>query len=99
MTVLVTMDFPATRDDIEAVSKEMRVVDDPPDGLIVHVATENDGGDIHIVDVWESAEHFERFAAERLGPTVHKVMADRGGSPPDGPSPSVVEAFDLVRGR
>jgi hypothetical protein len=100
MTVLVTADIPVSRADVEAVGQDMGdVYDNPPEGLIVHVATETDGG-VHIVDVWESAEHQERFMAERLGPSIAKVMAERG-IPVDGPPPPfvVTEAFDLIRAR
>jgi hypothetical protein len=41
MTVLVTADLPASRADMEAVGKDRGdVYDDPPDGLIVHIATD-----------------------------------------------------------
>ena len=41
---------------------------DPPDGGIYHIAWFDDG--LNIVDVWESAEAFERFANERLMPGI-----------------------------
>ena len=100
MTVLVTADLPVSRADVEAVGQDMAdVYDNPPEGLITHIATETDGG-VHIVDIWESAEHQQRFMAERLGPSVAKVMQERG-IPMDGPPPPFVitEAFDLIRGR
>jgi hypothetical protein len=100
MTVLVTADIPVSRSDVEAVGQDMGdVYDNPPEGLIVHVATETDAG-VHIVDVWESAEHQQRFMAERLGPSIAKVMQDRG-IPMDGPPPpfTITEAFDLIRAR
>jgi hypothetical protein len=100
MTVLVTADLPVSRADVEAVGKDMGdVYDNPPDGLIVHTATENGDG-VRIVDVWESAEHQQRFMAERLGPSIAKVMQERG-LPMDGPPPPFVitEAFDVIRGR
>ncbi|MDX6366407.1 MAG: hypothetical protein QOK30_1483 [Nocardioidaceae bacterium] len=39
MTVLLTMDLPVSREILEAVSSQMGVRDDPPDGLVVHVMT------------------------------------------------------------
>jgi hypothetical protein len=39
MTVLLTMDLPVSRDVLEAVSSQMGVHDDPPEGLVVHVMT------------------------------------------------------------
>jgi hypothetical protein len=44
------MDLPVSRADVEAVATDLNVNDNPPDGLIVHIATEHDGG-VHIVDV------------------------------------------------
>ena len=99
MTVLMTQDLPVSRADIEAVSADVGATEKLPDGLIVHIATETADG-VHIVDIWESAEHYERFNAERLGASVAKVMTERGISM-DGPPPAgtITEAFDLVRGR
>ena len=42
---------------------------DVPAGAISHVAWTADDG-FHFVDVWESAEEFERFGQERLMPVV-----------------------------
>jgi hypothetical protein len=99
MTVLMTQDLPVSRADIEAVSADVGATENPPDGLIIHIAIETADG-VRIVDIWESAEHYERFNAERLGASVAKVMASRGismdGPPPEG---TISEAFDLIRGR
>jgi hypothetical protein len=48
---------------------------DEPDGLIQHVAGETGG--LLIVDVWESAEDFERFFAEGAAQAIADV-----GAPP-----------------
>ncbi|MCZ7582908.1 MAG: hypothetical protein M5R36_05970 [Deltaproteobacteria bacterium] len=42
---------------------------DPADGGILHVAW-MDGGDLHVLDVWESEAHFQRFLEDRLQPIV-----------------------------
>jgi hypothetical protein len=100
MTVLVTADIPVSRAAVEAVGKDMGdVYENPPEGLILHLATETADG-VHVVDVWETAEHQQRFMAERLGPSIAKVMQELG-IPMDGPPPPFVitEAFDLIRGR
>jgi hypothetical protein len=55
----------------EALSKP------PPIGLIVHAAGPTDEG-FRIVGVWESADAWRRFVAERLGDAVG---ADAGASP------------------
>ena len=99
MTVLLTMDLPVKRADLEAVSTAMGVRENPPEGLLLHVMTETSGG-IHVVDVWDSKEAFEKFNSDRLTPTMQKVMTERNVSldgPP--PEPTFSEAFDVVKGR
>jgi hypothetical protein len=99
MTVLMTMDLPVQRADLEAVSSAMGVRENPPAGLIVHVMTETANG-VHVVDVWESQADFDRFSNSQLMPTMQKVMAERhismDGPPPE---PTFEEAFDVVRSR
>jgi hypothetical protein len=99
MTVVLTQDIPVPREDLEAVSQAMGVRENPPDGLIVHVMTETAQG-VHVVDIWDSQEQFQKFLDERLMPTMQKVLSERGvamdGPPPE---PTFDEAFDLVRGR
>jgi heme-degrading monooxygenase HmoA len=97
MVVLMTMDVPVSREDAEAVSAAMGP-DDPPKGLIAHVMTKTPDG-VHVVDIWESQEDFQRFNEERLMPTTQQVMAERGISMDPLPQPTFEEAFDLLRGR
>ena len=99
MAVLLTLDIPIGRAHLEAVSTAMGVRDDPPDGLIAHVLPETSDG-VHVVDIWESQEDFQKFNDERLLPTMQKVLSERG-VPLDGPlpEPTVDEAYDVVRGR
>ena len=96
MTVLVTTDIAASRADVEAVAKDLAdTYDSPPDGLILHLATETDGG-VRIVDVWETADHQERFMTERLGASMAKVIQERGLTMSGPPSTTVDEVFDFV---
>ena len=46
------------------------------DGLLAHVAGPVTDG-WRIVDVWESEEKYQRFAAEVLAPAVRQVVGDR----------------------
>jgi hypothetical protein len=39
----------------------------PPAGALVHMAGETDGG-FRVVDIWESAEAFQKFAEEQIQP-------------------------------
>jgi hypothetical protein len=43
-----------------------------PDGIVSHVAGATPTGWC-VVDVWESQADFDRFFADRLGPTLQKV--------------------------
>jgi hypothetical protein len=98
MAVMMTMDLPVSRGDVEALSDAMGVRDTVPTGLIAHAVTETPGG-IPVVDLWESESDFVQFRDSQLLPTMGKVMAERGVNlegPP--PGPVIVEAFDLVRG-
>jgi hypothetical protein len=45
---------------------------EPADGGLLHVAG-FDGDDLRVTDVWESPEHFQRFAEERLMPAVKEI--------------------------
>jgi hypothetical protein len=52
----------------------------PPDGIIFHASGPVDGG-WGVLDFWESREHFERFAAERIAPAMAAIGAT--GPPPE----------------
>jgi hypothetical protein len=52
----------------------------PPDGLIFHASGPVDGG-WRVLDFWESREHFDRFAQERLGASM--AAAGIEGGPPE----------------
>jgi hypothetical protein len=45
---------------------------DMPPGGISHWVAETDDG-VHIVDVWESRETFDKFAEEQIGPYSREV--------------------------
>ena len=59
--------------------------DEPPKGLIVHLAFERPEGGLRYFDVWESEEDCDRFAEERLHPVVHPHLMSRFGNelPPE----------------
>lgn len=68
--------------------------DDPPPGLIIHLAVERPEGGLRYIDVWESEADWDRFSEERLHPVVHpllmQVMGDRlPPEPPRDPLPLV----------
>ena len=51
----------------------------PPEGLISHCAGVGPGG-LTVYDVWDSADHFLRFAEDRLKPALAQAA---GGEAPD----------------
>lgn len=59
--------------------------DEPPKGLIVHLAVERAEGGLRYFDVWDSEENWDRFAEERLHPVVHPLLSSRFGDelPPE----------------
>ena len=61
-----------TPEQYEAVRDLVRWEEDTPDGAVLHVAWfEADG--LHITDVWDAEDDFNRFMQERLAPAIEKV--------------------------
>jgi quinol monooxygenase YgiN len=67
--------------------------DQSPDGLILHTAGESPHG-FYIYDVWESQEHFGRFAEEKIAPAAHEVLGEGATLQPE-----FYEIEVLVEGR
>lgn len=59
--------------------------DDPPAGLITHLAIERPEGGLRYVDIWESEDDCNRFVEERLHPVVHSLLSEVFGDdlPPE----------------
>jgi hypothetical protein len=59
--------------------------DDPPKGLITHLAIERPEGGLRYLDIWESEDDCNRFAEERLHPVVHGLLGEIFGDdlPPE----------------
>jgi hypothetical protein len=75
MAVLKIIQPPVTKEVYDAVSAKVDTQGDPPDGLILHSAGEADGK-WQIIEVWESEEHADRFADERLAPAITEIAGD-----------------------
>jgi hypothetical protein len=73
MSYAFIQDVPAGWDSYERVAAA--IGDEPPDGLIVHVAGPTDSG-FRVIEVWESKDAWERFRDERLRPVVKTVAGD-----------------------
>ncbi|WP_205697558.1 hypothetical protein [Conexibacter sp. SYSU D00693] len=95
MAITRTMTFAAgddhTTSNYDAIGARLRIDEDPPAGLVVHAAGFS-GDTFEIVEVWESAEHADRFARERLMPAVTAVVGDGGVNP----TTRTYELHDLV---
>jgi hypothetical protein len=48
--------------------------DQAPDGLVIHTAGASPQG-FYVYDIWESKEHFQRFAEEKLMPAAQALDA------------------------
>jgi hypothetical protein len=59
--------------------------DEPPDGLVVHLAIARPEGGLTYVDVWASRQQADRFTEERLHPVVHAMLREVFGDelPPE----------------
>ena len=59
--------------------------DEPPKGLIVHIALERAEGGLRYIDVWDSEDDWDRFAEERLHPVVLSLLGEIFGDhlPPE----------------
>lgn len=59
----------------DAVTAELDIANNPPDGLIFHSAGELEGR-FQVFNIWRSAEDADRFAQERLRPAQVAVMGE-----------------------
>src|ERR1700709_1266583 len=85
---------------LDEVADEMGVDANPPAGMLVHVHYEK-GGQVHIMDVWESQDAYDKFNEERLTAATRKVAEAHGMDTSQGPGPTtgtITEVHRLVRG-
>ena len=81
MPVVMQQDIPGmTPEQYDRVVEIMDLQSSPPKGGIIHIAAFDDSG-LHVTNVWETREDFERFAQERLGPAIQEAGAAAGGPP------------------
>jgi hypothetical protein len=67
--------------------------DQSPEGLMLHTAGQSDQG-WYVYDVWESKEHFQRFAQDKLGPAIEELGAGSDSQP----QPQFFPVETLVKG-
>ncbi len=83
----------ATQEQYEAVHGHMNIENDPPEGLIFHMAGPIDEG-WGVIDCWESRHHFDTFFQNRLGPAVAE-LGDR--APANQPDIKQFEVFNYFK--
>jgi hypothetical protein len=60
--------------------------EEPPKGLISHIAIERPEGGLRYIDVWDTEQDWDRFAEDRLHPVIHPLLAEIFGAElPDEP--------------
>ncbi len=62
-------------DQYDAISGEMGIENEPPEGMIFHSAGELEGR-FQVFNVWETPEHAERFVTDRLRPAQVEVIGE-----------------------
>lgn len=74
--------------------------DDPPEGLISHLAVEAPDGGLRYIDVWESEDDWSRFTEDRLHPVVHGILGEilGDGLPPE-PERAPLRVVDIWLGQ
>ena len=75
MAIAVEIEFAdgLRRQDYELVVEGLALDEDPPAGLLAHIATESDGR-IRVLEVWESSRQYRSYRERRLMPE-HRVRA------------------------
>lgn len=73
MASMMLMDWPgATREQYDEVRAKARWDQETPDGAKLHLVGFDDDG-MHVTDVWESPEHFDRWMNGDLGRAIQEV--------------------------
>jgi hypothetical protein len=70
MALMVTYDEPkVTRDDYDAVRKQIDWEHAPPAGCLLHMSYFDDAG-FHTVDIWDSRAELDSYLAKRFNPAL-----------------------------
>jgi hypothetical protein len=79
MAILAIFTGSTTKDEYEKLRNEVDWQRNWAPGAMIHVASFDDAGRIHVADVWESAEKLNAFVEQRLMPAFQKL----GLAPPN----------------
>lgn len=97
------MNFAFTQDVPIDAAFYQRIVDGlgdaTPNGLIVHLAVERDGG-LRYIDVWENEQAWRSFVDDRLHPVLHDLLHDVFGDdmPPEPPQTELTVVHAWIGG-
>ena len=73
MSTVMLMEWPGlTQDQYNQVMRTLDLDKKPPNGGIFHVAGFTTGT-LHVLDIWESQQAFEKFQKERLDDAIKKA--------------------------
>jgi hypothetical protein len=96
MAVLVDQKLAGVTQEIyDGVNARLNAQANPPAGLILHSSGATEGG-WRIVDVWETADAFQRFTDERIRPAV-MAYTQEAGLEPVTPETTITELYDVIR--
>lgn len=81
MAVALQLDFSELGlGDYDKTCEALNFPTDWPDGLLAHTALEVDG-QLRVLDVWNSRQHFDRFVEQRLQSGMAQALGDRAKEP------------------
>lgn len=75
MPIAVEIEFAdgLRRSDYESVLQGLGLDEDPPQGLLAHIATERNG-QIRVLEVWESSRQYRSYRERRLLPNIEYAL-------------------------
>lgn len=73
MSILAIFTGNISKPQYEALRKDIDWERMQPEGEILHAAAFDDDGQIHVADVWESADALQTFVDQRLTPAFAKL--------------------------
>jgi hypothetical protein len=100
MAIMINLTLGGVPVDVfDQINEELGAINNPPAGLIVHLAYSADADVVRVVDVWLSEDLHDAFDASCDPPAVlARILRERGLGPPRLIGREVVEIQSLLRG-
>jgi heme-degrading monooxygenase HmoA len=100
MAIMITLTLGNVPIDVfEQINRELGAVENPPSGLVVHLAHPFGDDAVRVIDVWESEEDHDAFDDVMDPPgALRRLLTQRGIGPPQLIGREVVEVSALLRG-